>query len=81
MSSTIKVHPDDGNHGESPEHKKEIRIYINTREFLVRKPHPQSAFTQRISGTSPLTVLWCQRPPRKLWNIWRSLQGSWPWRP
>jgi hypothetical protein len=37
MSSTIKVHPDDGNHGESPEHKKEIRIYINTREFLVRK--------------------------------------------
>jgi Multiubiquitin len=37
MSFLSEVHPDDGNHGASPESKKEISIYINTRECLVAK--------------------------------------------
>ena len=37
MSQAIQVHSDDGNHGGSSDHKKEIRIFINTREFVVPK--------------------------------------------
>ena len=37
MSSTTQVHPDDGNHGASSDQKKEVRIFINTREFVVSK--------------------------------------------
>jgi len=37
MSPTPQVHPGDGNHGASSDHKKEVRIFINTREFVVPK--------------------------------------------
>ena len=37
MSHAIQVHSDDGNHGGSSDHKKEVRIFINTREFVVPK--------------------------------------------
>lgn len=34
MSPLTQVHPDDGNHGAASEHKKEVLIFINTREFV-----------------------------------------------
>jgi hypothetical protein len=37
MSHAIQGHSDDGNHGASSDHKKEVRIFINTREFVVPK--------------------------------------------
>jgi hypothetical protein len=37
MSHAIQDHSDDGNHGASSDHKKEVRIFINTREFVVPK--------------------------------------------
>lgn len=37
MSSNTQVHHDDGNQGASSDHKKEVRIFINTREFVVSK--------------------------------------------
>jgi Multiubiquitin len=37
MSHAFQVHSDDGNHGASSGHKMEVRIFINTREFVVPK--------------------------------------------
>ncbi|HYW58504.1 MAG TPA: multiubiquitin domain-containing protein [Polaromonas sp.] len=37
MSHAIKVHSDDGSHGASSASKKEVRIFVNTREFMVPK--------------------------------------------
>ena len=37
MSPNTQAHPDDGSRSESPDHKKAVRIFINTREFVVPK--------------------------------------------
>jgi hypothetical protein len=37
MNSQTEVHPDDGNHDSSPEHRKDALIFINTREYRVPK--------------------------------------------
>lgn len=51
MSQANQVHPDDGDHSATSNHQKEVRIFINTREFVV--PKTKLAYQELVDMAYP----------------------------
>lgn len=64
MSPAIQVHSDDGNPGASSDHKKEVCIFINTREFVV--PKTELTYQELVDMAYPGDV----PGPDKVYEIW-----------